>query len=62
MSYYDELKKFGNNPALLQEDGTSLTYTELAEEGERVASYAAPRSLVFCFCTNTIGSVTGAAM
>lgn len=59
MSYYDELKKFGNNPALLQEDGTSLTYTELAEEGERVASYAAPRSLVFCFCTNTIGSVTG---
>ena len=53
MSYYDGLKQFGNNPALIQEDGVSLTYTELAEEGARVAANTEPRSLVFCFCTNT---------
>lgn len=59
MSYFDELDKYGDRTALLQEDGLSLTYAQLAQEAGEIAAHVTPRSLVFSFCRNVIGSVCG---
>lgn len=52
-------KEYGNNPAIIAENGETVTYSELAELGEQVASAAGKRCLVFSLCTNTAGSVIG---
>lgn len=60
-----ELKKYGNKPALLDDAGQSMTYEQLASEGERLAKAAAlgnggeERCLVFSFCRNCLESVLG---
>ncbi len=54
-----ELEKFHDRTAILDEFGGAVTYGELAAEGERIVSAAGGRCLVFCLCTNTIGSVAG---
>lgn len=59
MSYFDELIQFGDRTALIQEDGLSLSYAQLAQEAEEIGAKIAPRSLAFCFCSNVIGSVCG---
>lgn len=59
MSYFDGLKQYGEKTALLQENGPELTYLQLAEETERIGACIEARTLVFCFCSNTVGSVAG---
>lgn len=59
MNYYDGLKQFGDRMALIQDDGSELTYAQLAAETERIGSCVEARTLVFSFCTNTVGSVAG---
>lgn len=59
MSYFDSLKQYGEKTALIQENGPELTYQQLAEETERIAGCIEVRSLVFCFCSNTVGSIAG---
>ncbi len=54
-----DLEKFHDHTAVRDEYGNAVTYIELAAEGERVAAAAGGRCLVFCLCTNTIGSVVG---
>lgn len=58
MAYYDELEKFGNRIALIDEYGNKMTYSEMqnicADIGKCVK-----RGVVFCFCENKIGSVSG---
>ena len=59
MSYFDELKKYKDKMALISEEGINLTYEELSCEVEEIASLLQPRSLMFSFCTNTVGSICG---
>lgn len=54
-----DLERYHDNTAMLDESGCAVTYGQLAAEGGRIAGAAGGRSLVFCLCTNTIGSVAG---
>ena len=49
-----------DNTAFADEYGSSVTYRELKAEGDALAEKAG-RCLVFCLCTNTIGSAFGYA-
>ena len=54
-----DLKNYHNRTAMLDEFGTAVTYGDLTAEGEHISSAVGGRCLVFCLCTNTIGSVVG---
>lgn len=54
-----DLKRFGENTAVLDEYGTKLSYRKLAEESDSLAEVINGRFLVFCLCKNEIGSVLG---
>lgn len=54
-----ELCNYHSNTALIDEFGTYLTYGELKEESEKIASIIGKRCLVFSLCRNEIGSVLG---
>lgn len=51
--------KYKNNLAVVDEFGNQLTYQELKEENGRIAASIGKRGLVFCLCTNSIGSIAG---
>lgn len=51
--------KFAERTAFLDDAGGSLTYGELADEGESLAGAAGERCLVFQLCRNSLGSVLG---
>ena len=53
--------RFGDAPALLDEHGQSLTYAQLAREGEALCGAIGGRCLCFGLCGNTIGSAVGYA-
>lgn len=53
------LEIYRNQLAIIDECGGTMTYGELAEEGDRITAVACERCLVFSLCTNSIGSVTG---
>lgn len=59
MSYFDELQKFQDKLALISEEGISLTYSELNSEVQEIKELLTARTLMFCFCSNTVGSVCG---
>lgn len=59
MSYFDEFEKFNDKMALISEEGISLTYSELGGEVQELKKLLDPRTLLFCFCQNTVGSVCG---
>jgi len=54
-----KFSNFGDNKALIDEYGNSMTYRELCEFGEEISSVIGKRSLVFVLCTNSIGAVAG---
>lgn len=54
-------EQFKNNVAIIDEYGTDVSYEDLIEFGDKVASIISERSLVFVMCTNSIGSVAGYA-
>ncbi len=53
------LKQYGNRPAFIEDSGTEMSYEELYDVGESIGEKAVSRKLVFCLCTNTIGSAAG---
>ena len=53
--------RFGDAPALLDEHGQSLTYAQLAREGEALCGAIGGRCLCFNLCGNTLGSAVGYA-
>lgn len=54
-----ELRKYGDNEAVIDKSGISITYHELQDEESRIAAAVGGRCLIFCSCTNTIGSIVG---
>mgnify|MGYP001343251793 FL=1 len=54
-------EQFKNNVAIIDEYGTDVSYEDLIEFGDKVASVISERSLVFVMCTKSIGSVAGYA-
>jgi len=54
-----ELNKYSERTALLDDGGNSLSYRGLTVETEKLSAAVGRRCLVFCLCTNTMGSVLG---
>lgn len=54
-----KLEKFKDNKALIDEQGNSLTYSELNQESTKLFKIINKRCLVFSLCENSIGSVLG---
>ena len=48
-----------NNVAVIDDQGTSLTYAALRHEGRILCEQADGRCLVFCLCQNTLGCFVG---
>ncbi len=45
--------------AVITDDGVGVTYAELKDRADQLALRMRERSLVFCLCSNTIGSIVG---
>ena len=54
-------KRFGQRVAAADEFGRSLTYDELAKEGQALCGVAGGRCLTFNLCQNSMGSLLGYA-
>lgn len=50
---------FGNNTAILMEDGSKLSYADLLIASDKLADQIPVRCLTFNLCTNEIGSLLG---
>ena len=54
-----EFEKYGPKPALTDDMGTTVTYSELESACGKVCGSVQENGLVMMFCSNTVGSVTG---
>lgn len=59
MSYYNEYRQFGDRTAFSDDKGQRITYAELGAVSERTGQKMSGRSLAFCLCENSVGSVIG---
>jgi len=59
MSYFRNLETNACSTAVIQDDGTILSYSELCTTSDSLASIINRRTLTFILCTNTIASVVG---
>ncbi len=50
---------FYDKPALIKEDGVTISYEELDKSAAEIAKKLTKRSLVFCLCLNTAESIIG---
>lgn len=50
---------FGEQPALINEQGQTFSYQALSEEGDKLSATVGGRCLVMILCTNAPGSVLG---
>lgn len=54
-----DLRKYGDNTAILDEYGTAVTYYDLDKEGGRIAEAVGGRCLLFILCRNETGALVG---
>lgn len=59
MSFFRDLEKFGERPALIDEAGMTCSYRQLAAWADEVGSAVGGRRLVINLCENTVGSIAG---
>jgi len=52
-------EKYSQNKALISDIGESMTYADIQDFSDRQKKYIEKRSIVFCLCENTIGSLCG---
>jgi len=52
-------EKFSKNVAILSDGGEIVTYGDIDFFAKEIRNYIFDRSLIFCLCTNTIGSILG---
>ena len=57
--FTQEIKKHSQNIALVSDLGEQVTYHELSGFSEEISTKIEKRSLVFCLCENSVGSVLG---
>jgi acyl-coenzyme A synthetase/AMP-(fatty) acid ligase len=59
MSKLFDFNIYQNNVALISDDGISLLYSDISDFSEIIRKQMSARSLVFCLCQNTTGSLLG---
>ena len=57
MCFYNDLDKFSENLAIVDDAGHNLTYGQVEEFCVNVGRLVPTRSLVFCYCENQAGSL-----
>ncbi len=57
MDFYDSILRYSERAAIITEDGTEITYKELAETADEIAAPVAARSLVFLVCENCFEAI-----
>ena len=56
-----DFRQFGNNTAVIADDGNHITYADLIKVIEDMGNAVYGRCLVFCLCRNEAGAVAGYA-
>ena len=59
MNYIWNLKKFNNSIALENDEGVSVTYSELSQISDEIGKIINTRCILLQLCTNSIGSIAG---
>ncbi len=59
MAFYDDLKRFGDSPAIIDDQGQCISYRELDAFCGRMGACLERRKLAFSFCENGIASIGG---
>lgn len=59
MSFFNTIETNVDAVAIMQHDGTFLSYSELCSASDSLARLISTRTLTFILCTNTIASVVG---
>ncbi len=59
MRLFETLVKHGGQPALLDANGVSISYSDLAEISDAGVHGIGTRQLVFCLCSNAVSSIIG---
>ncbi len=59
MSFYKNLNKYKNNIAVISETGEKITYGDAERISDELYSQIGRRTLVFCLCDNTLGTLLG---
>lgn len=62
MNFYDDLQKFGDAVAVIDQERGPVSYARLAQGADALGAHAAPggaKCLVFCLCDNNLESLTG---
>ncbi len=54
-----DFEKYKDNLACISSEGRQITYCELEGLAEEVCVFMKPHRLVFCMCSNTVGSIVG---
>lgn len=57
--FFNELEKFGTSTALIDENETSITYSDLTAQADSIGAAVGTRCLVFQLCENSIPSIIG---
>lgn len=58
-AFFNSIAEYGTSPALITEEGETITYNELDGFANEISSTVDGRQLVFCIVSNTIESVIG---
>lgn len=56
---FDEIQKFGDNIALVNSEGTKVSYSELVMYADKMAEHIGRRCIIFIMCRNCIESIAG---
>lgn len=59
MSYFTNMTMYKDSIALIEECGKSISYEDMCNMSDALASQVGKRTLTFILCTNTIASVVG---
>jgi len=59
MSYFTNMTMYKDSIALIEECGKSISYQDMCNISDALASQVSKRTLTFILCTNTIASVVG---
>lgn len=54
-----DLAKYKDATAAIDDSGLEISYRDLLDASTRLSHFFTSRSLVFCFCKNTVGSLLG---
>lgn len=59
MEFYADFSKYNDRTAVIADEGSVLSYRELAEFTRQIGAVVPARSLLFALCENSVGSLAG---